>query len=234
MDFKKRELNPSHLTIAIRQAALGGQIEVLRYFLARGHLFSSDHPDWLPVYARLEQKGFFLGVILVAGCSSGNESVVRLALECGVDPTLRFQYQPKKLLNIACLGGHEHIVRILLSQPKIQDDDFQLHLDQALSSAARGGWLRIAELLIMYGAQVNSRQSYIGSPWVCAAESGHVGMLQFLLEHGAHVNYNKKTIHEVIEEAATRGYTTIVRILKVTMRTQRTAQRRLRMRKSHR
>jgi ankyrin repeat protein len=219
IDFRRPELNYSHYDCAIRQAALGGQVEVLRWLLAESNLFSNEannHSSDILGRAWEGPESFWLETILLKASLRGQESVMRMALESGAYPTVRFQFLKTGPLEYACSGGYENIVRLLLSQPMLRENiAFKSHLNAALCRAARGGWLSISELLIKCGAQINPETPIRNRiPWVGTAERGHVDLLQFLIEHGANLKVNEELFERTVQHAKARGYNTIVQILR--------------------
>ena len=210
IDFKRSELNYGHYNIAIRQAASGGQVDVLRWLLSESNLFSNEENNRSSKILERAWKGpelWWLEVILLQACRRGHESVVCMALERGAYPTIKFQFPKIQPLDYASSEGYENIVRLLLSRLNARENvAFEYYLNTALCRAARGGWLRISELLLKAGAKVNPDLpiNYClrrRVPWVGAAERGHVDMLQFLLGLGANPKINEEIFEKTIEHA---------------------------------
>jgi hypothetical protein len=138
-----------------------------------------------------------------------------MAIAEGADPIVRFASDKRGLLRPAVLGGHEQVLRFLLSIPRIREQKgFGRQLDDALSCAARRGWIRISELLFEHGAQIIPNWPIKSKPWIVAAKRGHVEVLQFLIDQCADLGDDKDVVEETIVKAEQRGYTAIVHMLR--------------------
>jgi ankyrin repeat protein len=218
IDFKRPELNYDHYNYVIIRAASVGQVEVLQFLLPERGLFSR-HAQAPPRHnPNHEQEGFWLEVILRQACLAGKESVLRMALERDADPIIRFcRYDRRGPLALASFGGHEKLILVLLSQPKLREDErFSRHLHEALYWAARSGRLDILKLLLEHGAEINIKRTFWRhNAWVGAAERNRIDALQFLIEHGAELTFNDIWTNQTLERIKKRGYTTILQILEV-------------------
>jgi ankyrin repeat protein len=188
----------------LRAAARRGQAKIVDILLADGTAFKP--PD-----QKLE--AYWLQRVLMQACNTGQDHIVRVALDRGANPT---QGHWGSCLEAASKGGYEDVVRTLLAQPRLQEyEGLWDLLDRALICAARGGWLRMAQLLIGCGASVNPRrkEELVHMAWASAAERGQVDMLEFLVKAGADLNFSPKISKKTYELAVASGYTSIVRIM---------------------
>ena len=106
-------------------------------------------------------------IALQEACGEGHESVVKLLLEAGADPTRTFS-----LLD-ASSAGHEGVVELLLQAgaPVRQD---------AFEAACAGGHGKVVELLLRAGAHtMNGRALFL------ASKAGQERLVQLLLSAGA-------------------------------------------------
>ena len=125
-----------------------------------------------------------------AACSKGDEAIVRLLLQQGVDIKAARGIDVATPLIVACSSGNESIVRLLLESEaeasegvlcNSQDKMTPLHV------AAWNGSVEVAQLLIDHGVDVNTQDDSVGTPLVLAAYAGHYSMVEFLLDTGADV-----------------------------------------------
>lgn len=126
--------------------------------------------------------------ILKTAASHGREHILRHFLDNGADPNARRLAVSRgrnstTLLGRAARGGHEGAVRLLLERgadPNRYNDSIPL------VQAVRGGWLKVAEILIDAGAEVNSKDKWLQqSPLEAALQCEQTECAKMLLEHGA-------------------------------------------------
>ena len=150
-----------------------------------------------PIAQQLINRGADINVVnsaygtpLNAACSKGDEAIVRLLLQQGVDIKAARGIDVATPLIVACSSGNESIVRLLLESEaeasegvlcNSQDKMTPLHV------AAWNGSVEVAQLLIDHGVDVNTQDDSVGTPLVLAAYAGHYSMVEFLLDTGADV-----------------------------------------------
>ena len=85
----------------------------------------------------------------------------------------------------------------------------------ALMVAARAGHLRVVEILIAAGADVNAQTSRTleATALMMAARYGRTEIMEVLLDHGANVNRRTNNGYTALMRAARNGQTTAVRLL---------------------
>ena len=161
----------------------------------RGHVVTVQH--LINHGADINVVDSTYGTALTAACSTGREAIVRLLLENGADIEGTEKIGDPTALIAACSGGHDSIVRLLLdlgakaSEPLIapilynfSNGAFEI---SPLHIAAWNDSVVITQLLIDYGADINTQPDKIGTPLVLAAHQGNYSMVKFLLDNGADV-----------------------------------------------
>ena len=133
---------------------------------------------------------------LCDACTANSHGMVQLLVERGAKVNLAGINHPTALC-IACHRERESIVRLLLdsgaeaSKPSFMPIKHQLSSRSIeitpLHSAAWNDTVKVAQLLIDYGADVNAQSDQIGTPLVLAAYGGNYSMVEFLLDNGADV-----------------------------------------------
>jgi hypothetical protein len=226
LDFKGPIVGFKRYHRAIRYAALGGHVHILEFLLREDHMCHKpiSSLSMSQIIAGLkpcfiygsEPKEFWLETILISACSAGKDLVVCMVQERGVDITGfgKYEFAQRMPIDVAAQGGHENVVRFILSRGNLVDDiNSRWIISRCLLEAARGGWVRISELLISVGADVNWGRTEMGSAWAQAALGGHVDLLSSLIDHGADIEGDKGRLDMVIEQAMQSGYSSIVHIL---------------------
>ena len=140
------------------------------------------------------------GTALIAACSEGHEAIARLLIQKGADIEAVSEIGQYNALVGACSGGYESIVRLLLDSGAEASKQSIVQLDickqapykmavgiSPLHGAAWEGSVKVAQLLIDHGADVNTQDDRIGTPLVLAAYRGWNSMVEFLLNKGADV-----------------------------------------------
>jgi ankyrin repeat protein len=177
---------------------------------------ANNSPSSIPRGFQNTPKEASLEIILLEACIGGRLAAMRFAFEHDADPIHKFAFCQHKLLSIAAQKGYIQIVELLLAHPKMSGystpySNFQYYLNDALCCAARGGWLRIAALLVEHGAQINRKRRVSASPWVCAVEGRQLDLLRYLIEQGAEIQ--DELVQKQLDKDDTRQYKAIVELL---------------------
>ncbi|HEU4963043.1 MAG TPA: ankyrin repeat domain-containing protein [Bacilli bacterium] len=118
-------------------------------------------------------------------------------------------------LGLAAFLGHEEIVEYLLEQGapvnEASRNPFQV---MPLHSAVARGSVRIAEMLLQAGAQVNAKQESGFTPMHEAALQGNVEMANLLLAHGADASLRKDDGETPLDVALAKDKQEVVELLK--------------------
>ena len=177
--------------VPLLQACRSGFIMIAQDLIAHG--------------ADINRTDSFVGIPLALACYYGYEAIARLLIQKGVD--IEAVIPPKYLtaLGHACSRGHEAIVRLLLDSGAKANMQSAMRLKiegggsgkQAIHTievgispmhgAALEGSVKIAQLLIDHGADVNTQDDGIGTPLILAAYKGLYPMVEFLLNKGADI-----------------------------------------------
>lgn len=146
-----------------------------------------------------------IGTPLALACYYGHEAIARLLIQKGVDIEAVRSPEYLTALSHACFRGQESIVRLLLDSGaeanmqsavrlKIEGDGSgkqAIHTIEVgispMHGAALEGSVKIAQLLIDHGADVNTQDDKIGTPLILAAYKGLYPMVEFLLNKGADI-----------------------------------------------
>lgn len=143
--------------IAAREAILLGQLETLRVFLEAG-MYASEY-----VYVHGNSGGIMPLIHFAA--KSGNLEMVKLLVEHGAEISERNDYYRQgddRGLRAAVNGGHADIVEYLLTASNganangVSKTRMLSTSRTFLSQAAEDGNIRIVELLLQYGAHIES------------------------------------------------------------------------------
>jgi hypothetical protein len=198
-----------------RGAAAGGQLKTLLYlFQSAFAYYQIDDLSALNDKICDSTRRHICNEIPLQAALHGHEEVVEYILDnggnlCGV-PKFRFA-KWKNSLDAAVWKGHEGVVRILLKRG--WTNKYSRFLPRSLYLAARGGWVRIAQILIDYGATINMEvYSYKEtSPLLGAVKYGQPDMVRFLLDiKDAGWKADSDVCKEAYSMAVSRGYTSIV------------------------
>ena len=120
---------------------------------------------------------------LILASARGHLEVVRILLECGVDPEIRDR-DGYNSLDEASEAGHVEVAQILLehgADAKAQDNAYWTPLHTASTEA-------IARVLLEHGGDANAQTKDKRTPLHHSSEVGSVEVTQVLLEHGADAN----------------------------------------------
>lgn len=114
-------------------------------------------------------------------------------------------FQDMRLLrDTARRGDTEKIRQIIETSPELCDMELE-DGQRPLHVAAMKGQDRTAELILSYGADVNSRDKYGQTPLHYAVQTDHLNMVELLISHGADVNRKDFFGNSPLIYAARRG-----------------------------
>lgn len=185
--------------LALGEAALYGQTQILETLLGQGAIDTNDLPR------------YFMRALPNA-CSSGNVSTVRLLLERGADVNARYWNDDGNALMAASYEGHDEIVQLLLDHGA-EINDLGGNYGGALQGASLQGHYSTVQLLLDRGADVNARGGNYDTALQKASSLGYDHIVQNLLDHGADVNASGGFSGNALRGAIGRGYDRIVQIL---------------------
>lgn len=136
----------------------------------------------------------------------GDSDICRLLLCCGADAG-GYDYGHLTPLHLAVYCNRLETVKVLLEFERARKtiDMFTEDDDTALIIAAEGGYTRIVEVLLAYGADFGLCNSLGESPLGQAAVRGNVDVVKVLLEHGARADKKNKMGRTLLEMAEGSG-----------------------------
>lgn len=114
-------------------------------------------------------------------------------------------------LNQAALAGNSKRTTELLSKGS-DVNGRGMHGMTPIMSAARGGHLKVVELLVAQGADVNSHNDS-GSVLMWAVDSGNDELLSYLLRSGADVGWTNALGSSALDFAREQKKTNVLRLL---------------------
>ncbi|RFU27471.1 hypothetical protein B7463_g8880, partial [Scytalidium lignicola] len=161
------------------------------------------------------------GTVLHIASYNGFENLVRVYLHKGVNFNIIGGSKTTPLL-LASSAGHNAIVRILLecgADPNTTVKGRSLRYGKlvkhgtALRAAVHGGFENITQLLLNYGATVNTNVDSSSTALQVACAKGSEPLVQMLLDKGADVNIQGGTYGTALQAAAYHGFENIVRLL---------------------
>jgi hypothetical protein len=156
--------------------------------------------------------------LLEKACLFDQLETVRLLLNRGANPD-GVESSDSPPLTIACRNGNTELVELLLkhrAHPHLVDYDEEMpdYLSPLHYAAAQGD-LKMAELLLEYGAEIDylvPRVDIPRTPLAHACQHNQLEMVNFLLRHGANVNTAGDCVMP-LELASEKGFLEIVKIL---------------------
>jgi len=144
--------------------------------------------------------------------NSGQEKIVRLLLEMGVDVTAKVRGGVTPLI-MAAAHGHKGIVTLLLNNGSDVNEKNDSGAT-ALHWAASKGHEAVVRLLLERNANVNEKSKENGSSALqAAAHCGSERIVRLLLEKGAHVDSVSAIGQTPLMSAAGQGHQAIVSLL---------------------
>lgn len=179
-------------------AAAQGCVEVVRLLLDRG--LDEQHRDnsgWTPLhYAAFE----------------GHQEVCEALLEAGarVDET---DNEGKGALTLAAQGGHTALVSTLLGKHHAPCDQRPHDGKTALRLAALEGHYDVVQLLLVHGADINSKDADGRSTLYVLALDNRLAMAKYLVSQGADVETRDLEGRTPLHVSAWQGHTEMVCLL---------------------
>ena len=138
---------------------------------------------------------------------------------CGESKNVSSDYldQPAKVddmmppLNIGAMKGDLEAVKRLIDAKASIDSDH--YYGTPLKLACANGHIKIAELLIEKGADVNAEGNEGGTPLYIVADAGHKEIAKLLIANGADVNAEDEFGETPLHRAAREGHKEIAELL---------------------
>jgi ankyrin repeat protein len=211
----EKDILDEHYRTAFSGAAAGGHLDIIHLLTqSAAHAgIQLNNMRFLILRSVTTPRHQLQDAILLVAAVHGHKEVVQAALDNGANPnTLAHPVlNCCTPLDAAVKYGHEEVVRLLLARGANQ----RAHrMARPLIHAARNGWLRIAQILIDDGAEVNPVGKGIHeTPLIAAVKRGRADMVQLLLENGAELNADPAIGQEAYSYAALHRDTTTMRIL---------------------
>jgi len=182
---------------ATNTAASWGHKDVLELLVDKGSYISSFH------------RAAFIGDLPRVETSIAEGTDINTRDVCGWTPL------------VWAIHGHQpDVVAFLISRGADvnvtdKDDTDEDEIGKgALHYAAIYGYVKVAELLVAKGADVNAKGGkYDVTPLHCAADRGHTAVVELLIGEGADVNAHQNTGHTVLQQAAQGGHIDVVELL---------------------
>lgn len=152
---------------------------------------------------------------LSKAAAHGNEAVVTMLLEKGVDLESSDSKHSRTPLLLAAENGHERVVRLLLEQGASLESRDSTYDQTPLSLAAENGHEAVVKLLLEKGADPKSESSRSGqTPLLWAAQRGHERAAKLLVEKGADLESKDSTYGQTpLSLAAENGHEAVVKLL---------------------
>jgi WD40 repeat protein len=149
--------------------------------------------------------------VLLLAASEGDESNLRLLLECGTDVHVRNEDRQTPLL-LAVRGGHKDMVRLLLDHGadiEVSDKDNYT----ALLLAVKHGHKEVVRLLLKREAEIEAADERGQTALMIAASLGDGAIVKLLLKNGADTKATDDDGNTASIWADKRGHDRVVQLL---------------------
>ena len=145
--------------------------------------------------------------MLAKACRTGDLKTAEAVLSTGVDPDQVDRYGKTPLYYAAWFGRTE-LVSLLLAHHANPNSASLL-----LQAAAQSGNLRITDMLLLAGAQLNAKARTGRTALHIAVTADHLDLIRFLIDKGAVVNVRDAEGTSPLDDAVWRGYLDAAAIL---------------------
>ncbi|KAJ7166318.1 ankyrin repeat-containing domain protein [Mycena crocata] len=144
----------------------------------------------------------------------GHIEIVRLLLDQGADINGKGYYGTA--LQAAAGEGHEAVAKLLTQRGAEITPDAETastSCPSPLQAASNGGYVRIVQMLLDAGADVNARGGDYGNALQVASFEGNVPLVDMLIKQGADMNASGGDYHSALKAASYSGNVNVVRLL---------------------
>ncbi len=172
-------------------------LDIVEYFIQWGAdihrnneniLFTAAKHGYLELVKYLVEHGATVNVVndraFAEAISNGHLEIVKYMILFGVDVHHELDYS----LPWAAARGHLALVKYLTDCTDGPGIDIHEKGDLALRNAVLGGNLDVVKYLVKNGANINSQNSLLETPFTNAIACGHLDVVEYLVSQGAEVN----------------------------------------------
>ncbi len=150
--------------------------------------------------------------VVIKAATVGNESMLRLLLMNVADPNT-LDESKRTPLSGAIRTRHQQVVELLLNAGADMEHCQNLDSRSILGEAAKEGSTACLDLLLHYGADLESRDILGYTPVIWAAKEGHPLEVSLLLSKGAELESKDVQGYTSLSWAAENGHEAVVRLL---------------------